>query len=126
MSLLPNAANATLDDAKITQYLLNPAHPVGGSKARFFLSRGFTQTKLDRVENRAARPSAAQSSRQPNRKCARREIRDQLLARYARPHKSLCHFGMEYSTVRSIPAVRHRVSESGGCRFWSLMGLSCS
>jgi hypothetical protein len=43
MSLLPNAANATLDDAKITQYLLNPAHPVGGSTAKFFLSRGFTQ-----------------------------------------------------------------------------------
>jgi hypothetical protein len=43
MSLLPNAANATLDDAKISQYLLNPAHPVGGSKAKFFLSRGFTQ-----------------------------------------------------------------------------------
>lgn len=45
MSLLPNAASATLDDAKITQYLLNPSHPVGGGKAKFFLSRGFTQAK---------------------------------------------------------------------------------
>jgi hypothetical protein len=125
MSLLPNAANATLDDAKISQYLLNPAHPVGGSKAKFFLSRGFTQANWTELKTDAARPSAAQSSRQPNRKCTRREIRDQLLARYARPHKSLCHFGMEYSTVRSISAVRYRVSESGGCRFWSLMGLSC-
>ena len=44
MSLLPNAANATLDDAKITRYLLNLSHPVGGGKAKFFLSRGFTQT----------------------------------------------------------------------------------
>jgi hypothetical protein len=42
MSLLPNAANATLDDSKIIHYLLDPAHPVGGGKANFFLSRGFT------------------------------------------------------------------------------------
>jgi len=43
MSLLPNAANATLDNTKITHYLLDPSHPVGGGKAKFFLSRGFTQ-----------------------------------------------------------------------------------
>ncbi|WP_326490741.1 DUF6883 domain-containing protein [Thermus caliditerrae] len=27
--------------SKLTEYLLNPRHPEGGSKARFFLSRGF-------------------------------------------------------------------------------------
>lgn len=42
MSLLPNAANATLDDTKITHYLLDPSHPIGGGKAKFFLSCGFT------------------------------------------------------------------------------------
>src|SRR5947199_2814915 len=41
MSRLPNAANATLDDSKITHYLLDPAHPVGRGKAKFFRSRGF-------------------------------------------------------------------------------------
>ena len=45
MSRLPNAANATLDDAKITHYLLDLSHPLGGGKARFFLARGFTQAK---------------------------------------------------------------------------------
>ena len=40
MSLLPNAANATLDDTKITHYLLDPSHPIGGGKAKFFLSCG--------------------------------------------------------------------------------------
>ena len=43
MSLLPNAANATLDDTKITHYLLDLSHPVGGGKAKFFLSCGFSQ-----------------------------------------------------------------------------------
>ena len=39
---LPNADRATVAEPKITRYLLNPAHPAGGSKARFFLRFGFT------------------------------------------------------------------------------------
>ena len=39
---LPNAENATVPEKKVTHYLLNPAHPVGGGKAEFFLSFGFT------------------------------------------------------------------------------------
>ena len=31
-----------MPERKITLYLLNPAHPVGGSKAAFFLRFGFT------------------------------------------------------------------------------------
>ena len=39
---LPNAHLATVPEQKITRYLLNPAHPAGGSKAAFFLCYGFT------------------------------------------------------------------------------------
>ena len=39
---LPNAELATVPEQKITRYLLNPAHPAGGSKASFFLRFGFT------------------------------------------------------------------------------------
>lgn len=39
---LPNAHLATVPERKITLYLLNPAHPAGGSKAAFFLQFGFT------------------------------------------------------------------------------------
>ena len=42
MSQLPRAANAILDDRKITQYLLNTVHPTGASKAKFFMSFGFS------------------------------------------------------------------------------------
>jgi len=38
---LPNAHLATVQEQKITRYLLNPAHPAGGSKALFFLRFGF-------------------------------------------------------------------------------------
>ncbi len=41
MSQLPRVANAILDNRKITQYLLNTAHPTGAAKARFFISLGF-------------------------------------------------------------------------------------
>jgi hypothetical protein len=39
MSLLPRAA-ATIADTKITEYLLNTAHPQGNSKAKFLNSYG--------------------------------------------------------------------------------------
>ncbi len=39
---LPNAHLAIVDREKITDYLLNPAHPDNGGKAKFFLGLGFT------------------------------------------------------------------------------------
>jgi len=39
---LPNAQSATVREPKVVRYLLNPAHPAGGSKAVFFLRFGFT------------------------------------------------------------------------------------
>ena len=39
---LPNAELAIVPERKVTHYLLNPAHPAGGSKAAFFLRFGFT------------------------------------------------------------------------------------
>ena len=38
---LPNADAALVEQAKIREYLLNPAHPYGASKARFFAQFGF-------------------------------------------------------------------------------------
>lgn len=39
---LPNAAHARVEEKKIVEYLLNLTHPDGGSKAKFFLARGFS------------------------------------------------------------------------------------
>ena len=38
---LPNAAQAVVEREKVTDYLLNPAHRYGASKARFFAAFGF-------------------------------------------------------------------------------------
>src|SRR3954447_11450909 len=38
---LPNADRAVVDPAKIRDYLLSAAHPVGRFKARFFVSLGY-------------------------------------------------------------------------------------
>lgn len=38
---LPNAELAIVPERKVTLYLLNRAHPIGGSKAAFFLHHGF-------------------------------------------------------------------------------------
>jgi hypothetical protein len=38
---LPNAQQAIVEQGKITEYLLNPQHRFGASKARFFAQFGF-------------------------------------------------------------------------------------
>lgn len=38
---LPRSECAVVEQKKIVEYLLNPAHPDGASKAKFFLARGF-------------------------------------------------------------------------------------
>jgi hypothetical protein len=38
---LPNALSALGEREKITEYLLNPAHPDNGGKAPFFTALGF-------------------------------------------------------------------------------------
>ncbi len=46
---LPQAHAAIVPEQKITHYLLNPAHPAGGSKAAFFLRHGFTRAQWPRL-----------------------------------------------------------------------------
>ena len=46
---LPNNLSASVPERKIIHYLLNPAHPVGGSKAAFFLRAGFTVPQWQRL-----------------------------------------------------------------------------
>lgn len=42
---LPAAERAFVDPAKVRDYLLNPHHLVGASKARFFAALGFTRRR---------------------------------------------------------------------------------
>lgn len=44
---VPNAGEATADEAKFAGYLLNPNHPDGATKARFFAGLGFDRTRAD-------------------------------------------------------------------------------
>jgi hypothetical protein len=40
---LPHADLVIIEQAKIVDYLLNPAHPDNGGKAAFFLAMGFSR-----------------------------------------------------------------------------------
>jgi hypothetical protein len=46
---LPNAGQAEVSSDKVTQYLLSLSHPEGGSKARFFLSKGYSARRPQRL-----------------------------------------------------------------------------
>jgi Domain of unknown function (DUF6883) len=48
---LPNADRAVIDPAKIRDYLLAPAHPVGRFKARFFVSLGYAPDQWERLQD---------------------------------------------------------------------------
>jgi hypothetical protein len=43
--------NLRIDQTKITEYLLNSRHPVGGSKARFFTSQGFSLESWEELQS---------------------------------------------------------------------------
>ena len=42
---VPNFEQAVIPERKLTAYLLDPFHPVGGSKAKFFLGLGFSRDR---------------------------------------------------------------------------------
>jgi hypothetical protein len=46
---IPNAALAVIPPEKVTDYLLNLSHPVGGPKARWFLSLGYRPNRPERL-----------------------------------------------------------------------------
>jgi len=48
---LPNADRAVVDPAKVRDYLLAAAHPVGRFKARFFVSLGYAAEQLERLRD---------------------------------------------------------------------------
>jgi hypothetical protein len=47
---LPNTENAVIAPEKLKDYLLNPAHKKGGTKARLFLSLGYSADAWQRLE----------------------------------------------------------------------------
>ena len=63
---LPGANQAVVGREKITDYLLNPAHPDNGGKAEFFLSLGFSrdhwETLAAALKNLAAAGDATAST----------------------------------------------------------------
>ena len=48
---LPNARAARIDPKKLEGYLLSSAHPIGRSKAQFFLAVGFRETEIVILES---------------------------------------------------------------------------
>lgn len=58
---LPNSENAVTEDEKVRDYLLNPSHPDGWSKAEFFAHMGFRREEWQ-VLAEALRQVACDSS----------------------------------------------------------------
>jgi hypothetical protein len=51
MSKLPNRSGVRIDPRKITHYLLDPHHRVGGPKSIFFFSHGFRLDNARQLED---------------------------------------------------------------------------
>jgi len=50
MTCLPNSENAYIDAAKIRDYILSTAHPIGRFKAAFFFKLGYSQDRWEQLE----------------------------------------------------------------------------
>ena len=50
--MLPNAEKAVVAEAKVVDYLLNPAHLDGATKARFFVALGFCRDEWEILAGR--------------------------------------------------------------------------
>ncbi|HVH78069.1 MAG TPA: hypothetical protein VM782_01655 [Stellaceae bacterium] len=51
MSQLPRVTHAFLDDAKVSDYLLNPNHsPQAAGKEKFFTAHGFSRAAVDQLK----------------------------------------------------------------------------
>ena len=48
---LPAADQAIIEPAKVRDYLLSPAHPIGRAKAHFFRALGFTQDGWSQLQD---------------------------------------------------------------------------
>ena len=68
---LPNVENAVLEHEKITEYLLNAAHPDNGGKAAFFEALGFRreepQTLAKAMLDLARRAEVTKSAASPRK-----------------------------------------------------------
>ena len=49
--LLPGGEKATIDPAKLRDYVLSPTHPIGRFKARFFAALGFAPERWRELED---------------------------------------------------------------------------
>jgi hypothetical protein len=58
---LPQAEQAVVPQNKIEHYLLNPGHPIGGSKAGFFLRFGFSREEWHLLANALRQHARANS-----------------------------------------------------------------
>ncbi|MEX2530045.1 MAG: DUF6883 domain-containing protein [Gemmatimonadota bacterium] len=49
---LPNGDRSWIPREKLENYLLNPSHPTGGGKERFFRKLGYTVDNIEQLEER--------------------------------------------------------------------------
>ena len=83
MAQLPNVGSVILDDAKITKYLLNDAHPQNRGKARFFMRFGFTPANWQELR-------ACQSFGRPSHQTSPRRKPGSISPRHERLGHWLC------------------------------------
>lgn len=71
---IPGAERATVDAAKVRDYLLSPEHRVGSAKARFFAQLGFEQGHWDVLQSELGRFAAQEAQLGANTKFGQKYV----------------------------------------------------
>ena len=111
MNQLPRVVNAILDDRKITQYLLSTVHPTGASKAKFFMSFGFSSGNWAELKRALLNHPLTNPGDQPREQPVWSKVRGSLRARNPGRAKPLHHFGIDHRAARPQSEVHHRISK---------------
>ena len=84
--MIPGAENASVDVAKVRDYLLSPEHPVGRFKAVFFRSLGYERSDWPRLQAdlRALCRSGTATEVQPSEFGEKFEVRGILVGPFGR------------------------------------------
>ncbi len=113
---LPFLEQALVPDSKLANYLLDPLHPKGRSKAVFFLRLGFARERPDELRQAllevAARTEMEEIAYSGDRVFIRAQVHRRRVDSNATRHGGRCSYGLGVAGWSAAAALRDGVSRA--------------
>ena len=118
--LIPNADRATIDPAKLRDYLLSATHPIGRFKARFFNALGFAADRWEELAEALRLQHLTQHGQPAGPTGSGPKIHDSRYPEWTDRTVGLSHQRLVYPGLQRRAAVRDRISRRWPVSFHTL------